>query len=62
MDTETPNVMAAVAAQLADEERRTLKAKDAGRAVLAAVLAAEPESLPESVRVARARVLGLAGE
>jgi hypothetical protein len=57
MDTETPNPLAEATARATDNERRDRQAKDAGRDLLLAVLLCSPELLPETIRLARERVL-----
>jgi hypothetical protein len=58
MDTDTPNPLAEATARATDNERRDRQAKDAGRDLLLAVLLfAAPELLPETIRLARERVL-----
>jgi hypothetical protein len=51
-----------MAQRVADDERLTIKAKVAGARLIVAVLSADPSSLPETVRNARAELLKLSDE
>jgi hypothetical protein len=61
MDTDAPNPLAEASARAREDERRTVHGKAAIVALVAAVMRADPGTLPAAVREARERVEGCVG-